>query len=74
VLTILPEALRQFADYRMVVYSLLLILIMIFKPGGLLGSYDFSMSRTLEHLINRDFRRAKREEKAAEQERGEQNV
>jgi branched-chain amino acid transport system permease protein len=74
VLTILPEALRQFADYRMVVYSLLLILIMIFKPGGLLGSYDFSMSRTLEHLINRDFRCAKREEKAAEQERGEQNV
>jgi branched-chain amino acid transport system permease protein len=73
VLTILPEALRQFADYRMVVYSLLLILIMIFKPGGLLGSYDFSMSRTLEHLINKDFLRAKRDEKDAEQEGGEQN-
>jgi branched-chain amino acid transport system permease protein len=46
---------------------------MIFKPGGLLGSYDFSMSRTLEHLINKDFLRAKRDEKAAEQEGGEQN-
>ena len=26
-------------------YSLVLILMMIFRPGGLLGSYDFSMSR-----------------------------
>jgi branched-chain amino acid transport system permease protein len=73
VLTILPEALRQFADYRMVVYSLLLILIMIFKPGGLLGSYDFSMSRTLEHLINKDFLRTKQDETDAQKEGGEQN-
>jgi branched-chain amino acid transport system permease protein len=76
VLTILPEALRQFADYRMVVYSLLLILIMIFKPGGLLGSYDFSMSRTLEHLINRDFLRAGKNKNAAQepqQEGGDRN-
>lgn len=52
VLTILPEALREFSDYRMVVYSLVLILMMIFKPGGLFGSYDFSMSRLIEHFIN----------------------
>ncbi len=52
VLTILPEALRQFSDYRMVVYSLVLILMMIFRPGGLLGSYDFSMSRLLERVLN----------------------
>ena len=42
VLTILPEATRSFESYRMVVYSLVLILMMIFRPGGLLGSYDFS--------------------------------
>ncbi len=30
VLTILPEALREFADYRMLVYAIVLILIMIF--------------------------------------------
>lgn len=30
-LTALPEALRQFSDYRMLVYSLLLIIIMIFN-------------------------------------------
>ena len=37
-LRILPEALRGFAEYRMVVYSLLLIILMITRPQGLLGS------------------------------------
>ena len=53
VLTILPEVLRAFSDYRMVLYSLVLILVMIFKPTGLLGTYDFSMSRILEKLWTR---------------------
>jgi branched-chain amino acid transport system permease protein len=34
-LTILPEALRGVAQYRMVIYSLLLIIIMITRPQGL---------------------------------------
>ena len=51
-LTILPELLRSVADYRMVAYSLALVLMMIFRPKGLLGSYDFSMSRVLEKGIN----------------------
>jgi branched-chain amino acid transport system permease protein len=34
-LTILPEALRSVAQYRMVIYSLLLIIIMITRPQGL---------------------------------------
>ena len=38
VLTVLPEALRGFAEYRMVIYSLLLIILMITRPQGLLGS------------------------------------
>ncbi len=48
VLTVLPELLRSVADYRMVAYSLLLVLMMIFRPKGLLGTYDFSLSRLLE--------------------------
>ena len=40
VLTILPESLRGFAEYRMVIYSLLLIILMITRPQGLLGSSD----------------------------------
>ena len=55
VLTILPEALRAFSDYRMLAYSIVLILVMIFRPKGLLGSYDFSLSRVIERVMNRDF-------------------
>ncbi|MSO56018.1 MAG: branched-chain amino acid ABC transporter permease [Acidobacteria bacterium] len=45
-LTILPEALRtfdrQFSGLRMVIYALLLILLMIFRPQGLLGRRELS--------------------------------
>lgn len=54
-LTILPEALRAFADYRMVVYAIVLILVMIFRPQGLLGTYDFSLGNVLEKIANREF-------------------
>lgn len=52
VLTALPEMLRAFDSYRIVVYSLLLIIVMIFKPSGLMGTYDFSLSNLLERLWN----------------------
>ena len=64
VLTILPEATRSFESYRMVVYSLVLILMMIFRPGGLLGSYDFSMSRIVEKIMNGELFRKKAKEGA----------
>jgi branched-chain amino acid transport system permease protein len=38
ILTILPEALRAIAQYRMVIYSLLLIIIMLGRPQGLFGA------------------------------------
>ncbi|MDO4913332.1 MAG: branched-chain amino acid ABC transporter permease [Bifidobacteriaceae bacterium] len=50
-LTILPELLRAFSDYRMLVYSVALVLVMIFRPQGIFGSWEFSLSR----LINRIF-------------------
>jgi len=37
ILTLLPELFRGFSEYRMVIYSLVLILVMIFRPQGLLG-------------------------------------
>ena len=55
VLTILPEALRAFADYRMLAYAVVLILVMIFRPKGLCGSYDFSLSRIIERIMNHDY-------------------
>lgn len=47
VLTILPEALRGFSDYRMLLYSVVLIVMMLFRPTGLLGTYEFSLTRML---------------------------
>ena len=57
VLTILPEALRGFEDYRMLLYSLVLIVMMLFRPTGLLGTYEFSLSR----MLNRPRRAAIKE-------------
>jgi len=39
-LTLLPEALRGFDEWRMVAYSLLLILMMILRPQGILGTRE----------------------------------
>jgi branched-chain amino acid transport system permease protein len=42
VLTVLPEALRSALAYRMVIYALMLIVLMITRPQGLLGNREFS--------------------------------
>lgn len=52
VLTALPLMLQGLSKYRMIIYSVLLIIVMIFKPSGLMGMYDFSLSHLLEKLIN----------------------
>ena len=66
VLTILPEALRAFSEYRMIAYAVVLIIVMIFRPQGLLGSYDFSLSRIIERFMNRDFPWRKRDDAPAD--------
>lgn len=52
-LTILPEALRAFSEFRMLVYSVALIIVMIFKPSGLMGTYEFSITRIFERLTGK---------------------
>lgn len=52
ILTILPELLRDFNDYRMLVYSIALVLIMIFKPSGIFGRYEFSLTRAIQYWID----------------------
>ena len=52
-LTSLPLALQRFSEFRMVVYSLLLIIVMVFKPSGLLGTHDFSMRRIVGNVGTR---------------------
>jgi branched-chain amino acid transport system permease protein len=48
ILTLMPEVLRPVKDYRMVLYSLMLIILMITRPGGLLGSREISLAWLLK--------------------------
>lgn len=42
-LTLLPEALREFSTYRLLIYAVLLIVMMLFKPSGLFGTKELSI-------------------------------
>jgi branched-chain amino acid transport system permease protein len=42
-LTLMPELLRDFADYRMIIYSLLIIFLMLLRPAGL---FTFSRKKS----------------------------
>ncbi len=37
VLTVLPQALYEFSDYRMIAYAMLLVVMMLVRPQGLFG-------------------------------------
>lgn len=61
VLTILPEALRSFANYRLLLYSFLLIVMMIFRPSGFLGTSEFSWQGIYDRYLMRKNALIKRE-------------
>ena len=52
-LSVLPEAMRDFATYRMLAYSVVLVLVMLFRPGGIFGRWEFSLTRLLEKLFSK---------------------
>jgi branched-chain amino acid transport system permease protein len=52
VLTYLQEMLRFLQNYRLLFYPLILILVMIFRPKGLMGMKEFSFVRTWDALVN----------------------
>ncbi|MDV3427786.1 MAG: branched-chain amino acid ABC transporter permease [Bacillota bacterium] len=43
ILTYLPEVLRSFSDLRLIIYSMLIIILMLFRPEGLMGSKELSL-------------------------------
>lgn len=47
-LVIISTYLQSFAEFRMIIYSVILVLIMIFKPQGLMGSSEFSLNRFIQ--------------------------
>jgi len=59
ILTALPLVLQGLNEYRLIIYALILIIVMIFKPSGLMGTYDFSLSHVLEKVGGRVMRGSK---------------
>jgi branched-chain amino acid transport system permease protein len=53
VLTCLQEFLRFLQDYRLLIYPLILIFVMLFRPQGLLGMKELSFVRLWERLWGR---------------------
>ncbi len=61
-LSILPEALRAVADYRQIVYGLLLAITMVVKPNGLLGGFNLKhIKQRLEFDKSKTFKKSKTE-------------
>ena len=52
VLTYLQEFLRFLQDYRLLIYPLILIFVMLFRPQGLLGMKELSFVKTWEKLMD----------------------
>ena len=50
VLGFLNMYLQDLGNLRMIFYALAIILIMIFKPGGLLGSKEFSVKKIFQRF------------------------
>jgi len=51
-LTIMPELFRSFSDYRMPVYALALIVVMIVRPSGLFGIRElWTLSAWQRHVV-----------------------
>ena len=50
-LTVVQFLMSSLVEYRQLAYALLLIVMMIFKPSGLLGVKEFSSERLLEKII-----------------------
>lgn len=56
VLGILNMFLQNVSELRMIIYSLALILVMVFRPGGLLGTWEFKFSPFFSKKVKEDDR------------------
>ncbi|MEZ4362363.1 MAG: branched-chain amino acid ABC transporter permease [Kofleriaceae bacterium] len=50
-LTLMPELFREFAEYRMIIYALALVLMMILRPQGLFGIKELWETRVWKQLF-----------------------
>ena len=54
VLGLLTTALQPFGEMRMIIYSIALVAIMVFRPGGLLGTKEFTISGILKRFSKKE--------------------
>lgn len=54
VLGVINIFLQNFTELRMILYALILVVMMIFKPKGLLGSYEFSLNRLMKGEVEHE--------------------
>jgi len=66
VLTYLQEMLRFLQDYRLLIYPLILILFMMFRPKGILGTKEFSIVGFVNKTIEKIYRRRMKPEASHE--------
>lgn len=52
ILNALPQILRDLQNYRYVIYAVLVLLILNFKPSGLLGEWEFNL-RGIKYALNK---------------------
>lgn len=50
-ITYLLETMRVFADYRMIIYGLLMFLMIVYMPGGLTGAFSFLGNKLKQRLL-----------------------
>ena len=61
VLTSLPEVLRAAAEWRIVIYSAIVLFIINFRPKGIFGEYELPVWKTLRRGLRALFGRTKKE-------------
>ena len=68
VLTFLQEVLRFLKDFRLLVYPVILVIVMLFRPQGLLGTKEMSFVKTFDWIKNGGFKTlfSKKNKKEAE--------
>lgn len=63
ILSALPQLISyvvpEFASYRMLIYAVILVVVMIFKPTGLFGGKEFSLVKFLDRLGNKPAKAAR---------------
>lgn len=62
----LPAAVQSFFNYPMLVYALVLVVFIMFRPKGIFGTYEFSLTN-----VWGDIRRARARKAAEKSEKGE---